>query len=242
MISDVHGNVFALRAVLAAVAGLDVDALVNLGDHLSGAVAPAETAELLQRTPALSVRGNHDRFLVELPRERMGRADRAAFDGLTPSSRAWLAALPQRLDVAPGVLAFHGVPGDDEVMLLETITRAAIRPATVEEVSERLGDWSDGYALMLCGHSHLQRSVQLPGGTLVVNPGSVGWPALAATGTLSAPIEAGTPHARFAVADDAAGRWTADFHAVKYPWDDAAALAERNGRADIARQLRTGRV
>jgi hypothetical protein len=55
-------------------------------------------------------------------------------------------------------------------------------------------------------------------------------------------MEAGTPHARYAIADDATGRWSAEFRTVDYDWDQAAAIAEANGRPDVARALRTGRV
>jgi hypothetical protein len=55
-------------------------------------------------------------------------------------------------------------------------------------------------------------------------------------------MEAGSPHARYAIADDADGRWTTEFRAVEYDWEQAAAFAEGNGRPDVARALRTGRV
>ena len=71
-ISDVHGNVFALEAVLRALELQSTDVLVNLGDHLSGGVDPVRTADLLMRTPAVSVRGNHERQVLETSPEAMG--------------------------------------------------------------------------------------------------------------------------------------------------------------------------
>jgi hypothetical protein len=64
-ISDVHGNVFALQSVLESIRADGVDVLVNLGDHLSGGVAPAATADLLMKTPSVSIRGKHQRQLLE---------------------------------------------------------------------------------------------------------------------------------------------------------------------------------
>jgi purine nucleoside permease len=55
-------------------------------------------------------------------------------------------------------------------------------------------------------------------------------------------MEAGTPHARYAVLSDAAGRWEVDFRAVPYDWQHAAQIAEAHGRPDVARALGTGRV
>ncbi|WP_460806655.1 hypothetical protein [Micromonospora zhanjiangensis] len=54
-------------------------------------------------------------------------------------------------------------------------------------------------------------------------------------------MAAGTPHARYALLDDATGRWEVQFRSVEYPWERAAGFAERLGRPDVARALRTGR-
>ncbi|MBN9630336.1 MAG: metallophosphoesterase family protein [Actinobacteria bacterium] len=242
-ISDVHGNVFALRSVLEALRTMRVDVLVNLGDHLSGGVDPAATADLLLATPAVSVRGNHERQLLELPRERMGASDALAADTISAAHRQWLLDLPLSADAAPGVLAFHGGPDDDLLYLLETVTPSGVRPATDSEVVERLVSADlHGYPLLLSGHTHLQRLLRLPSGVLVVNPGSVGMPAYRDDGPTPHVIEAGSPHARFAVLDDDSGEWEATFHAIEYPWEDAAALARRNGRPDVEHALLTGRA
>ncbi|WP_426625517.1 metallophosphoesterase family protein [Leifsonia sp. McL0607] len=242
-ISDVHGNVFALPSVLEALRTMQVDVLTNLGDHLSGGVDPAATADLLLATSAVSVRGNHERQLLEYPRHRMGASDGLAADTISNEHRRWLRALPVRAEAAPGVLAFHGGPEDDLVYLLETVTPEGVRPATEAEVVERLGETEiDGYSLLLSGHTHLQRQLRLRSGALVVNPGSVGMPAYREDGPTPHVIEAGSPHARFAVLDDAAGRWDATFHAIEYPWDEAAEAAQANGRHDVVHALLTGRV
>src|SRR5436309_15323053 len=93
-LSDVHGNVAALDAVLADIAGQDVDAVVNLGDLLSGAVQPRETADRLMELGLPTVRGNHERQLLTLDPDRTGAADRHADETITPRHRAWLAGLP----------------------------------------------------------------------------------------------------------------------------------------------------
>jgi hypothetical protein len=55
-------------------------------------------------------------------------------------------------------------------------------------------------------------------------------------------MEAGTPHARYAVVDDTSGRWEVSFESVEYDWEAAARIAESNSRADIAIALRTGNI
>ncbi|GAA4606866.1 putative phosphodiesterase [Actinoplanes octamycinicus] len=240
VISDVHGNLPALDAVLAAIAGDGVDVTVNLGDLLSGYVQPAETADRLIGIGLPTVAGNHERQVLTVPPQRQGMADRLTAGLLGVGQLEWLASLPVTLSPAPDVLAFHGTPTDDLQYLLHTVEEAGVRDATVEEVRERVGDVS-GYRLLLCGHTHLAGSLRLPGGPLIVNPGSVGWPAYTDDAPYPHAMAAGTPHARYALVDDASGDWEVVWRQVEYPWDKAAAFAEGFGRPDVAAALRTGR-
>jgi len=80
VISDIHGNVAALDAVLADIASRQVDQIVNLGDICSGGLFPRETADRLMILGLPTIRGNHERQLSDQPRERMGFSDRHAFD------------------------------------------------------------------------------------------------------------------------------------------------------------------
>jgi predicted phosphodiesterase len=241
VLSDVHGNLPALDAVLAAIEADGVDLTVNLGDLLSGYVQPAQTADRLIAAELLTVAGNHERQVLTLPHATMGMADRVTSGLITTAHREWMASLPKTLTPAPGVLAFHGTPTDDLQYLLHTVDAGGARDATTEEVTARLGDVS-AYTLLLCGHTHLPGSLQLPDGPLVVNPGSVGWPAYDDDQPFRHRMEAGTPHARYAVADNATGTWEVSLRQVTYDWERAAGLAEEFGRADVAFALRTGRV
>jgi predicted phosphodiesterase len=63
-ISDIHGNLPALEAVLAEIETEDVDAIVVPGDTISGPWA-AEVFDLLQQLDAICVRGNADREVIE---------------------------------------------------------------------------------------------------------------------------------------------------------------------------------
>jgi predicted phosphodiesterase len=240
VISDVHGNLPALEAVVSAIAGDGVELTVNLGDLFSGYVQPAETADRLIELGLPTVSGNHERQVLTFPEERQGMSDRVAGGLLTARHREWMASLPLTLEPAPGVLAFHGSPADDLQYLMHTVEPSGVvRAATVAEVEQRLGDVSEK-RLLLCGHTHLAGEMRLPGGQLVVNPGSVGWPAYLGEEPYPHEMAAGTPHARYALVDDASGRWEAEFRSVEYPWEKAAEMAESFGRPDVAQALRTG--
>jgi len=239
--SDVHGNTPALETVLRVVAELEPHLVVNLGDVASGGVDPRGTLDVLGGHPEiLTIRGNHERQVLGLAGP-LGASDALAAAVLTPEDIDWLAGLPPRVELAPGVLGFHGSPDDDRQYLLETVAPDGLRQATDDEVVERLGDAYGSYSLFLCGHTHLQRTRRLPDGSLVVNPGSVGWPAYTGDDPYPHSVEAGTPHARFAVLDGIGETWQVSQHAERYDVEAAVAFAEANGRDDVAYALRTGR-
>ena len=94
-ISNVRGNAWALETVLRDIHGHGVDRIINLGDSLSGPLAPAETALLLRDLNILSIRGDQDRVLTEGPDLESGEI-MAAFvrSRLNTGSLRWLKNLP----------------------------------------------------------------------------------------------------------------------------------------------------
>ncbi|MDO9074953.1 MAG: metallophosphoesterase family protein [Rubrivivax sp.] len=244
VVSDIHGNLPALLAVAVdAESRGGVDGWLNLGDILSGPLWPAETADWLMRRGWATMAGNHERQLLAQVPNQMSASDRHAAERLTPAHRAWLTDLPAQLRPAAGVLCVHGTPSSDLKYLLQTVNAAGQRDATPEEVARRLGD--PAAALVLCGHSHLQRqmTVTLPAGPVqVMNPGSVGLPAFDDDHGRPHVNEAGSPHARYALIEDDGNGWQVQLRLVVYDWEAAATQAELNGRGDWADALRTGRV
>lgn len=93
---------------------------------------------------------------------------------------------------------------------------------------------------MLCGHTHLTRSVRLDDGRMIVNPGSVGLPAYHDDQPFPHDVQSGSPHARYAIVEKQTEGWLIEKVALTYPWESMAAIAEDRGRADWARALRTG--
>jgi predicted phosphodiesterase len=239
-LSDIHGNLFALDAVLEDVRSRGVDITVNLGDILSGALLPAETAERLMALDLPTIRGNHERQVLSLNHERMGASDRHALDALGEAHRAWLAQLPALLAPVEGVFMCHATPYNDVDCYLEDLVDGELRPAPVGRVEER--SRSCDASLILCGHSHLPRVLRLRTGQLIVNPGSVGIQAYEGHDPAPHVVEVGSPHARYAILESTSFGWKADLVAVPYDWDAAAKIAARNGRDDWARALATGFV
>lgn len=247
VVSDIHGNLPALEAVLEDIARAGVDRTVNLGDIVSGPLWPAETAARLMPLALPTIRGNHERQVLAPDVSRMGATDAVTAPQLDAAARAWLAALPATLALDAEVFCCHGTPGSDLDYLLETVVpghdgpaRPGIRAATPDEVAQRLGD-APG-ALILCGHSHVPRAVGLPGARLIVNPGSVGLQAYDDGRPHPHIVENLTPHARYALLTRRAAGWQVELRALPYDHEAAARRAEDAGRGDWADALRSGRV
>ncbi|MBO9623473.1 MAG: metallophosphoesterase family protein [Sphingomonas sp.] len=235
ILSDVHGNLLALEAVIADAEARGCTRFVNLGDILSGPLWPAETAELLMARDWPTIAGNHERQVLTLAPERMSATDAFTRPRLSDAQLAWMAALPATLTL-DAVFLCHGTPASDVEPFLETVEPAGLRRATQAEVAERLGDRPE--PLTLCGHSHLPGRMQLPDGRTVANPGSVGLQAFDDDRPFPYIVETGDPHARYAILE--AG--TLSFHAVAYDHAAAAAKAADEGRPDWAHALATGGV
>ncbi|MGL4576269.1 MAG: metallophosphoesterase family protein [Burkholderiaceae bacterium] len=268
-ISDIHGNLPALKAVLADIAAKGADVIVNLGDILSGPLWPREMADLLMAQNFPTIAGNHERQLLDCARKPGGASDQYAFEQTTPAQQAWLAALPKTLWLtadgqvltAPSpasagegwgegkniendgaVFLCHGTPTSDTTYFCETVDSAiesGIRMATQEELQARAG--SINAQVMLCGHSHQPRVMAIKDGRLIVNPGSVGIPAYDDDHIAFHIVANGSPHARYCTIERSAHGWNVAQCAVAYDWNAAIAQARRNGREDVALWL-TGRA
>jgi predicted phosphodiesterase len=236
VLADIHGNIPALEAVLGDLAERHPDMTVNLGDLVSGPLWPRETLERLAKLDVPAVRGNHDRWLATLDPAEMGPSDRYACGEISGAQRRALGALPFQLEVAPGIVAFHATPADDNAYLLDTVENGRLVRDRHAPIAERLG--SVEAELVLCGHSHRADVVQLPDGPLIVNPGSVGCPAYEDETYVS---ESGSPHARYAIIErQRDGRFAVELLSVPYDHEAAARRAAENGRREWAHGLRTG--
>lgn len=238
-IADVHGNRHALEAVLADIAGLGIDEVVNLGDHVSGPLEAARTADLLIERGFPSVRGDQDRILVEL--WQAGTSARSDFQQLERKHFDWMASMPATLTYRDEVLLCHGSPGNDAAFWLDHIADdGTVRPSGIDAI-EAEAEGIDA-RLILCAHTHIPRIVRLRDGRMVVNPGSVGLPGYDGTTPVSYVVEVGTPHACYAVLEQAGGRWLATFRYVPYDTTAMVELARSKGMRAWASAIATGWV
>ncbi|MFC7624108.1 metallophosphoesterase family protein [Microlunatus sp. GCM10028923] len=175
VLSDIHGVLPVLEAILAEPDVIAADRIVITGDHVAGPL-PVPTLDRLAGLGdrAILVRGNADREVVDLARSP--RADAIpesawAAGRLRHDQLDLLAGLPHPvvLDVDGfGEVVFcHGTPrDDDEVVLVDS---------PVERWAEVFAGLSASVRTVVCGHTHMPY-VRLVDRRTVINPGSVGMP------------------------------------------------------------------
>lgn len=241
VISDIHGNLPALEAVLADISTRSVDLTVNLGDCVTSPLWPGETFRALQALNLPTVRGNHDRWIQEMPDADLSPAGRFTRAALQPEERQALHSLPPQIALTDGILAVHGTPDDDSSCLLEeTLDDGRFVPARRDVLAARLRT-AAGARVVLCGHSHRQSFVLGPNGCVILNPGSVGCPVFADI-AIAPHLEHRSPHARYAILTKRNGNWDAELLALAYDWTSASARALENRRPDWAVALSSGIV
>lgn len=171
ILSDLHGNWAALRAVVAREAA---DQVLCLGDLVDYGPSPGEIVRWVRAHAAITVRGNHDTAVafetscgaspefLRLSEETR----RLTIPRLAADERRWIGALPVRATVeldGHRVALLHAGPDDPLYQYL---------PASDVEGWRRAVQGVDADVLLV-GHTHFP--VVLPlGERLVVNPGSVG--------------------------------------------------------------------
>lgn len=240
IVSDIHGNLPALEAVVRDIGRRGVDAVVNLGDSLSGPLMPLETAQFLMAQDWVHLAGNHERQLLTVPAERCGPSDAFAHSRLGAKEFEWLASLKPALRFNPQVMLCHGTPDSDLVYFLETVEPTCFRAATMPEIDARLGQVDA--ELIACGHTHVPRVVRASSGQLIVNPGSVGLPGYDDIHPWPHVVETGSPDARYAIVERTEDGWISTLVSVPYDHAKMAALAMARERPDWASALSTGRL
>jgi predicted phosphodiesterase len=236
VISDIHGNLQALLAVLGALDELAVDEVVCLGDIVGYGPNPRECLELVAQRCQSIVRGNHDEGVLD-------RASLADFNGLARTALLWTRSVlasdhleiirrwPLRAHLRGAAMCVHDSPQPGTAAYVHDARASALAFRGLES------------AVCLLGHTHVPvafetevlfpdepvtarqvRQRSLRDGDVVVldagcryilNPGAVGQPRDA------------DPRASFAVLD--LGRGTFTLHRREYDIAGAQLAMQRAG-------------
>jgi len=192
LVSDIHGNLPALEAVLKDLP--DVDGYVNAGDVVGYNPYPAECVAEVRERDAVSVQGNHDRAVAgEVSfgfHSTAGRAVEWTSERLDEETIEWLGSLPAERET---------VFDDTRVKVVHGAPDAPDRYTYPEDFSPALLEGED---VLVLGHTHVQAKEEFDEGT-VVNPGSVGQP------------RDGDPRAAYALLDEKTGE--VELRRTEYP-------------------------
>lgn len=220
VLSDAHGNAFAMEAVAREIREATPDLIVNLGDQAWGQADPVRAMEIQRGLEAIEVRGNNDeRLAAPSPQLSAGKQRLWSWlnEQLSARERARLATLPLTTALADGaVLAAHGTPESawDGLLLHFDHATKVLRRRREDEILERLGDGQ--HQVYLVGHLHREETRWL-GGRLLVNVGGVSWP------------NDGDPRARWALLTRRGERWEVQHRRTVYDWDAAGTYIRKYG-------------
>jgi predicted phosphodiesterase len=205
VMTDVHANLPALEAALAAVRAEGCDAIFHTGDAIAIGPHPAECLDLLLRTPHVHlVRGNHEAWFVEgLPEPQPvwmsdGEVEhqRWTHAQLEPHLRSvlgeWPWVLERDFEGVSVVFTHYGLDSSGEGF------HPLVRDATAQDLDSMFGSYEA--ELLFYGHHHVASDLQ--GRARYVNPGSLGCYHRAT--------------ARYCVVELRRGRYTVEHRAVPY--------------------------
>jgi len=236
VLSDIHGNRWALEAVIEDIEKRAITTVFNLGDSFYGPLDPAGTAKILTRLNPLSVRGNEDRIIIA-DAQSSPTLDYVR-ECLAAEHMEYLRSLDVTKTVEGEMLLFHGTPDDDAVYLIHDVGANGMYQRTAGGIQQLLVGRSE--KIFLCGHDHLPNSLQLVDDRLVVNPGSVGLPAYTDDAPHRHYVENGNPRANYCIIEKTRSGWSVEHIGIAYDHDAAGSAAGKNHRDDWAFWLRTG--
>jgi len=247
LLSDIHSNLEALEACLAAAPAYDL--VANLGDSVGYGANPNEVIARSRALGRVFVRGNHDKAVAGLMdlgefNAAAGLATLWTREKLTSDNLRWLRSLPQgpvQIEELPGVQFVHGSALDEDEYLVSLSD--AIAPLMTDSV-----------AITFFGHTHLQggfvadgevSEIYRPAYRTIGQAESSDWPLRRDQHYLVNPGSVGQPRdgdwrAGFATFDS--DRWIVSFHRVPYNLRVAQEkILAANLPQRLATRLATGR-
>ena len=215
ILSDIHGNLPALEAVIADMDQFNPDHVIVAGDLINTVPFDAEVVSTIVRRGWTAIRGNHEFYMLDYgtPRERSNMRNSPSPAWLNKNLKEWvpyLSAMPDQLTLyyrdAPAVFVTHGLPANPY--------DAPTRTTANERVISWLKDIKE--TTYICGHYHLSVDRHI-GQWHVLNPGPVG------------AVMDGTHDACYLLLDAAGDHWDTTFRRVPYDFSRVeAAFQEHN--------------
>jgi predicted phosphodiesterase len=178
VLSDIHGNLPALEAVLADMKNFSVDQVIVTGDIINFGPFSNQTAGIVIENNWPVIRGNNEYFLLDMDTSRspdewndpiLFAPTRWTVKHFDPNLKSVISTWPDTINLrfkdAPPIQVFHGTPDSSWDSIFWTMTD--------EEIEKILAHTEASF--VVCGHTHLSMDRQC-GKWRIFNPGSVGVP------------------------------------------------------------------
>lgn len=218
ILTDLHANLAALRAVLDAIEAEGIASLLCMGDFVGYCASPCEAIRAFEGRTVEAIRGNHDRYALgeqtDLIRPATAEAIAYTRKVMSPDDVRFLESLQDTRMVDSRILLVHGSLRDrDEYILSTEAAIANYRIFRREYAGIYLCFFGHTHIPMIIGDGHVTREIE-PGHVLdlkrmtpyIINPGGVGQP------------RDGNPDAAYAILDLEAR--TVTFRRVAYDIED----------------------
>lgn len=233
IISDIHGNLYALEAVLKDIGARGISRIYCAGDIVGYGPRPDEVIGLLQKSGIPAVMGNYDDAVgntrlicgCDYKDEKSlllgGRSMAWTGDNTPEAAKKWLRELPAEIrfkDSGLNMLLVHGSPRSLNEYLYEDVEEGYLNEMLEES----------GTDVIVCGHTHLPYVRNLSRG-YIVNAGSVGKP------------KGGSPNATYVILDADGKDLSVEIAEAPYDYEKTAGEIERFGLPhEFAQIVRTG--
>lgn len=177
VIGDIHGNIYALKAVYKDIQNKNVDFIISTGDLVGYMMYPNEVIEFLKENKITSIQGNHDKFIANgdkikdisiysLEEVQKNASELYTNSILKDENRSFLKNLPKEIRIKKGdfdILIVHGSPRKIDEYLYED-------GENIKEIEKTYNE-----NVIISGHTHIPY-IQKVINRYFINAGSVGKP------------------------------------------------------------------
>jgi len=177
IISDIHGNYDALKAVLKDIKKIKINKIYCLGDIVNYYYEPHKCIDIIKKKKIKSIRGNHENIFLKTLKNKKNQKYYSRLYGnsininlkkLRSKHIIFLKRLKKKLTIEIGnnkIIFAHGAPWSENTY---------IYPNFKNKIKNNLAKYKADYIFL--GHTHLPMNVKINKKTSIINPGSVGQP------------------------------------------------------------------
>ena len=215
VLSDIHGNLFALNSVLEDIKKNDVDEIFCLGDLAMAGPEPNETIDFVKKQNWTIIQGNTDKMIADYSEAVYNAVKEGApimanalendVKSISTDNKEFLKQLTEKLALereGVKILLVHGSPRRNNENIFPDLTK--------EQINEIVAGVEVN--IIFCGHTHIPCGYQTDNGITIVNDGSVGRPFTE------------NPEACYVLADFSNGSFTIEHRFVDYDKEKAAEI------------------